>query len=153
MASCEMCGASGDLKETRVEGTVLDLCDDCQEMGEPVDQSDNVTQATRTTTPSRSQEPADNEVVPDFDNRVKRAREDHGLSVSGLADQLKEKDSVVRRVESGDLTPDQDLARKFERTLDITLYETPPELEGGGRDRTTTEQTIGDVAEVRERDS
>lgn len=150
MATCEMCGEAGDLKETRVEGTVLDLCEDCQDMGEPVDRSDQVTQTTRPSTSSRSS--PEKEVVPDVDSRVKKAREDRNLSVSGLADQINEKESVVRRVEAGKLTPDRDLARTFEKALGVTLYETPPELEGGGRRETTREQTLGDVADVRQSD-
>lgn len=141
-----MCGSSGDLKKTKVEGTTLKLCENCQEVGDVVEESTPSRKKRTSSTPSPG---VQEEVVPDFDERVKRAREENDMTVSDLADRLKEKNSVVKRVESGSLTPDRDLARKFESELGIVLYEKPPEEPSASTTEDSGETTIGDVADVR----
>lgn len=155
MGTCEMCGGDGPLKKTKVEGTTLKLCEDCQSVGDVVESSSGTVTRSRSSSSSRSRTNRSSgggkELAPDAGKRVKRAREDSGLSVSDLADRLKEKDSVVRRIESGKLTPDRSLARKLERKLDVDLYEEAPEVaQQAGTE--ASEATIGDVADVRKQD-
>lgn len=157
MATCEMCGESGDLKKTKVEGATLDLCEDCQEVGEVVSQPTAQVSSSSTSsrsTPSRQRDDDVEELVEDFNRRVKQARENRGLSVSELAQKVKEKESVIRRVESAKLSPDRKLATKLESALGVTLYEELSTPTGGkaDTDEPSGGQTIGDVAEVRERD-
>ncbi|MDY6761679.1 MAG: multiprotein-bridging factor 1 family protein [Candidatus Nanohaloarchaea archaeon] len=146
MATCEMCGEAADLKRTRVEDATLDLCEDCREVGEVVD-----TPSSGSATASTSSRPStpDEDVLPGYGNRVKQAREARDLSVQALAEELKEKTSVVRRVESEKLTPDRGLAGKFERALDIEIYGTPPQGNDASSSTDSGGQTIGDVADVR----
>lgn len=149
-----MCGQEGDLKKTKVEGARLDLCEDCREVGEVVESSATSTPATsdrptRTTPPGPT---AHRELVEGFDRKVKRAREARDLGVQELAQMMKEKTSVVRRVESGRLKPDRDLARKFERQLDVELYSAPPEEPSVSSESDEEEQTLGDVADVKRGD-
>ncbi|MDY6769521.1 MAG: multiprotein bridging factor aMBF1 [Candidatus Nanohaloarchaea archaeon] len=148
MAGCEMCGAEDDLKETRVEGARLDLCSDCREVGDVVERSTPSTGTRSRSSSSTTPSTPDETVLPGYDDTVKAAREDRGLSIADLADALKEKESVVRRVETGKLTPDRDLARKFERELDIDIYGTPPETPDASGSSDGGGQTIGDVADV-----
>ncbi len=162
MATCEICGKSGELLKTKVEGTTLELCDDCQDLGEVTETASSsststasTSTSTTTTSSSRSRsqrnEPG-GELVEDFDTRVKQAREQQDLSPQDLADQIKEKESVVHRVETGKLSPDQRLAQKLENALDITLYDNMDEVTGYNTDTDTAGgPTIGDVAEVRDR--
>ncbi|MDY6774417.1 MAG: multiprotein bridging factor aMBF1 [Candidatus Nanohaloarchaea archaeon] len=149
MATCEMCGEDGDLKKTEVEGARLKLCEDCREVGEVVETGSSGT--TRTRSRSKDSTP-DEEVLPGYGSEVKQAREARDMSVDDLADALKEKNSVVKRVESENLTPDRKLARKFETELGVEIYGTPPEEPQSGTGSSTGEKTIGDVAEVRKSD-
>lgn len=153
MATCEICGEPGDLKKTKVEGTTLDLCDDCQDLGEAIGSNQPKTRKKPSKPRSRpNRREPDTNLVEDFGTRVKHARESKELSVTDLATKIKEKDSVIRRVETGKLSPDRKLARKLESALGITLYDT---LSGTthptGETGDTGEQTLGDVAEVRDR--
>jgi putative transcription factor len=87
------------------------------------------------------------EVVADYDERIREAREAAGLSQAELGDQLNEKASFIRKLEHGESLPSDDLRRKLERGLDIEL------LEGGGSDGDTewsggdaeSGMTLGDV--------
>lgn len=143
MGTCEMCGESGTLEKTKVEGAKLDLCENCQELGETVEQPRTTKTGSR-----RSQSTPEEEILSGYGEKVKAARESRDITVKELAEQLKEKESVVKRVESERLTPDQGLARKFESTLDIDIYGTPGETASTTDLDNTAERTIGDVADV-----
>lgn len=156
MGTCEVCGESGDLMKTKVEGTTLKLCDDCQDLGEVVGSpaaTPSPTPTKQSTSKSRSsRDDPDDELAEDFSTRVKQAREQKNMSPKELAETLKEKKSVVHRVETGKLFPDRKLAKKLENALGITLYETTSSATGYEQDTDSAgAQTIGDVADVRDR--
>jgi putative transcription factor len=85
------------------------------------------------------------EVATDYDERIRRAREGESLSQEDLARELNEKASLIRKLERGDVLPSDEVQRKLERRLDISLTEgggdADADWEGG--DGTTT--TLGDV--------
>ena len=87
------------------------------------------------------------ELVQDYDQRIRNARESRGLSQEELANQLNEKASLIRKLERGDVLPSDGVQRKLERELDITLSES-----GGSEEETewsggsaTGGTTLGDV--------
>jgi len=86
------------------------------------------------------------EVVPDYDGRIRSARESRGLSQEDLARELNEKASLIRKLERGDMLPTDSVQSKLERELDIALTEGSgegdAEWESGGSAGTTT---LGDV--------
>jgi putative transcription factor len=63
------------------------------------------------------------ELAGDYDDRLRNAREQAGLSQEDLADQLNEKASVIRKLERGDSLPSDDVREKLESHLDISLTE------------------------------
>jgi len=63
------------------------------------------------------------EIATDYDERIRTARESTGLSQEELADQLNEKASLIRKLERGDTLPTDEVQRKLERALDISLVE------------------------------
>ena len=85
------------------------------------------------------------EVATDYDQRIRQAREGEGLSQEELAKELNEKASLIRKLERGDVLPSDEVQRKLERRLDISLVEgaDDDETEWEGGDGTTT--TLGDV--------
>jgi putative transcription factor len=85
------------------------------------------------------------EVATDYDDRIRTAREDRGLSQEDLANQLNEKASLIRKLERGDVLPSDEVQRKLERELDISLSEGggSEDAEWSGGSSTTT--TLGDV--------
>lgn len=76
---------------------------------------------------------ADLEVVENYAYLVRTAREKLGLTAAELAARIKEKESVVKRVESGRLRPTIELARKLERALGVKLLEKTSEGEEAAR--------------------
>ncbi len=94
------------------------------------------------------------EVVPDYAERVRRARERLGMSQEELAIRVKERVNVIKRIEAGTLTPTVDLAKRLEKVLGIKLLEPVVEEELGAqatrRRRGEFELTLGDIVEIRE---
>lgn len=63
------------------------------------------------------------ELASDYDERLRKAREQEGLSQEALADALNEKASVIRKLERGDSLPSDDVREKLESHLGISLTE------------------------------
>ncbi|MFC4552515.1 MULTISPECIES: multiprotein bridging factor aMBF1 [Halorussus] len=171
MVQCEMCGAeTGSPKTIKVEGAELDVCDNCADFGTEVKtQSDSGSTSTKYSTSSSSSSSSSSassgstsggssrsrrndmfddmdEVAQDYDDRIRRARENAGLSQEDLANELNEKASLIRKLERGDILPSDEVQQKLERKLDISLTaggSTDDEEWSGGS--STGEYTLGDV--------
>lgn len=79
--------------------------------------------------PAPNREP-EYEIDPEYNLKIRQAREKMGLSQDQLGMMLNEKLSVVRMVETRKLKPDPLLARKFMHHLKINLLIPLSELEG-----------------------
>lgn len=145
MVQCEMCGAeTGAPKTIKVEGAELQVCDSCAGFGTEVTTQDAgsststkySTSSTGTSSDSTSSSGGGGgtrrrrdmfdqmeEVAPDYDDRIRNAREAEGISQEELAKSINEKASLVRKLERADMLPSDDVQRKLEKRLDITLTE------------------------------
>ncbi len=155
---CEMCGNNDKLKKTRIEGAVLKVCSDCQDTGKVLRSSSSgrsdSKRKQRKKKGKKKPRAQKKQLDPDFDEKVKEAREDKGWSMEKLADLMNEKESVVKRVESGDLKPDKKLAGKMKKHLGVKLYKRRSGIGYGHSDGGSSggKATIGDVAEVKKKD-
>jgi len=168
---CEMCGKDASLKRTKVEGAELKLCDECQAAGEVVEtgssgsssssssggrssrsSSGSSSSGSSSSSSSKRRKPRDQQesLRPDFDSLVRSARSEKDYTKEELADEIKEKTSVISRIESGSLKPDQRLARKLKKTLDVELYGGSEDISHQTRssDEDAGGATIGDVASI-----
>ncbi|WP_114575663.1 multiprotein bridging factor aMBF1 [Saliphagus sp. LR7] len=171
MVQCEMCGAeTSSPKTVKIEGAELDVCSDCTDFGTEVRTESASSTSTKYSTDSGSDSgsgsgstggttasagggsPPDmfddmDELVTDYDERIRSAREDRELSQSDLADELNEKASLIRKLERGDTLPSDRVQSKLERFLDIGLSADggaggDSEWSGGS---STGSYTLGDV--------
>jgi putative transcription factor len=85
------------------------------------------------------------EVATDYDERIRAAREQQGLSQEDLASQLNEKASVIRKLERGDILPSDDVQKKLEKKLGISLTEGSSDEEADWSGGSSTTTTLGDV--------
>ncbi|MFB6191960.1 MAG: multiprotein bridging factor aMBF1 [Haloarculaceae archaeon] len=176
MVQCEMCGTDVASPTTvKIEGAELDVCDDCTEFGTEVRTDDSSSTSTKYSTSSSSSGSSSSsassgggrsgsggggggsgsrrdmfdemdEVAQDYHQRIREARESRDLSQSELAKGLNEKASLIRKLERGDVLPSDEMQRKLERALDISLsaggeYGDEEYDSGGG----VGSQTLGDV--------
>jgi putative transcription factor len=88
------------------------------------------------------------ELVQDYDDVIRDARERAGLSQEALAKDLNLKASLIRKLEHGDTLPSDDVRQKLESKLDIDLSAAggtdDADWDGGS---STGEYTLGDVVE------
>ncbi len=145
---CEICGSNIRGKAHRVilEGTELNVCDACAKYGHEVKQVPKATATGTGKAPagkvSAGKVPAGitfrtssrrrpdmfdqmtDELLTDYGFAIRRAREARGMSQEELAIAIKEKASLLKKLEREDLRPTDGVRKKLERVLGISLTET-----------------------------
>ena len=169
MPQCEMCGAErASLTTTKVEGAELELCDDCKDFGTEVKTEPSSTSTSKYSTSSSSSGASSStsssgggggggrrrdmfdqmdEIASEYDQIIRTAREDEGLSQEDLANELNEKASLIRKLERGEMLPSDDVKSKLERRLGISLSEGSDDEEASWESDSSMTQTLGDVVE------
>jgi putative transcription factor len=165
-----MCGAeSSSLTTTKVEGAELELCDSCTDFGTEVRTESSSSSSTKYSTSSSSSASSSSstsggssgggggsrrrrdmfddmeELAADYDDRIRSAREERGLSQEDLANELNEKASLIRKLERGDILPSDEVQTKLERKLDISLSEGAGDEDAEWSSGSSTTTTLGDV--------
>lgn len=140
---CEMCGADVEnLQRATVEGTRMQVCGNCSDFGvEEVGADEEVTGRSKVTKSLEERQKRQSsrdvydehqeELVPDYGDRVREARESRGWSQEELATEIKEKQSVISKVENQSRQPRDELVDILEKELGITLMEVPDTPQGG----------------------
>ena len=137
---CEVCGRKifGKPLNAVIEGAKMIVCGECAKLGtvylEPaLLPTPPKRRITKPPTPKGSiKEPTLKvtetlELTDNFSLQIRRAREKLGLSHEDLGRKIGEKVSVLRKIETGKMTPDNQLAEKLEHTLRIRLLVPPSE--------------------------
>lgn len=116
-----------------IEGARLTVCTDCSKHGklvweeEPKPKAETKPKGLRVPVQVQIQRPAapavdtSSELVQDFRERIREAREKLGLSHEDLGKKLNEKVSLLRKIETGKMTPNNNLATRLEHVLKIKL--------------------------------
>ncbi len=163
---CEMCGETirGTPKLVRVEGAELQVCSKCEKFGTEVQQVRR-TDIARPAAPRQGAPKApvavpaayrkrdlfdfiEGDIVDDYNERIRHARMEKGLSQKELAMQMKEKEHLIQKIENHDLIPEENVRRKLEKVLGIRLIDTPaPEAEK--KVPGTLAPTLGDLTVIR----
>ena len=92
------------------------------------------------------------ELVADFSPKIRQAREKLGLSHEDLGKKINEKVSVLRKIESAKMTPDNLLVEKLQHALRIKLMAPVAEPKVPTKALATTHPTaptLGDIALVK----
>lgn len=145
---CEMCGDESDsVIRVSVEGSILSVCPKCAKFGKPLatpatsssgggwsssgggptsDVQDRVgSHQKRMAERDLYTELPDLELAPDWNQRIRIAREKMGLTQEQFGARINEKVSVVHKLESRAMVPPDALVRKLEKTLKVRLTEKP----------------------------
>ena len=160
---CEVCGHRivGKSYRATIEGAKMIVCGKCAKLSsaswEP--QFPRPVKRPAKLSPSKIKkkrqppEPTQElELVGDVSLRVRQGREELGLSHEDLGRKLGEKVSVLRKIESGKMTPDHKLASKLEYTLKVKLLAPLSEPKvPSTRLLRPHETTLGEVARVKKK--
>jgi putative transcription factor len=154
---CEICGMPiiGRPYYAEVDGVEMVLCASCymklvrSGRAKPIRRR----QQPRKASPPRARSASsitEYEIVEDYDEKIKSARQAKGLTTKELALKLKISESLLRKIEQGKLKPSIDLARRIERLLGVKLVvptEEPEAMEGSRGEGEYP--TLGDVVVIR----
>jgi len=151
---CDMCGSEERLYKTNIEGTILNVCKNCSKFGKVIGQvKEEIPKEKKHKEIEKIEEPEEEIiqlVVNDFAARVRKAREKLGLNQEDFAKKIKEKESIVHKLETGEFKPNLDLAKKLEKILRIKLIEEYKE-EGKATKIKTDELTVGDLIKIKKK--
>lgn len=129
MASCEICGIQiiDHGERVYVEGNLLTVCKACSKRGKPSNNPQNI-QRKLPARPKKIEKPdkitfEDSAIlVKDFSEVIRNSRMSKGFTHEQLGFLIQERASLLRKIESGSLKPDEVLAKKLERFFRINLY-------------------------------
>ena len=129
MASCEICGTQildyGE--KVYVEGNLITVCKTCSKRGKPLKNQQEI-QRKPAMRPKKIEKLDkitfdDSAILIDnFSEVIRNSRMANGLTHEQLGLLIKERVSLLRKIESGTLKPDEGLSRKLERFFRINLY-------------------------------
>lgn len=161
--NCDICGRDivGQAFRVRVEGAKLLVCSSCQRLGKPY-KEDPITirpplRGTTVPRPMRRKAPElpkgmdEFDVAEDYAERVRRQRMKLGLSQEDLARRVREKLSVIQKIETGKMAPDTRLCRELEHELKVKLLVPRKEAPEVPKKAAPTEVTLGDIIRIKDK--
>ena len=162
---CEMCGKESDLtKIIFIEGTQLRVCKECSRFGEGAESKGGGARKAASAAPSRTvveerlqarerrmqtrsiysdEETVD--LVPDYAKVIREARMARDWKQEVLAAKINEKVSVIAKLESGSMRPNDALLRKLEHELGVKLTEKVAMVKAEGGQSQGKVLTLGDM--------
>ena len=159
---CEICGKpvpENNPIRAKIEGSVMVVCKECSKLGKiqkappkpkfaKQEKSKRPTK-TRSQNYSRRDEPTD-ELIEDFDVEIRKARESRNWSREDLGKKINERVSVITRIETGKMTPDTKLTKKFEKALNIKLLEKIDNVDlNQFVSNSSGERTLGNIMKIK----
>ncbi len=139
---CEMCGSREAVVKILVEGVVLNVCEKCSRYGKIIQEKSIEIEKEREKEVSLFEEVP----IEDFSKTVRKLREENKLTQEELANKIKEKVSVIKRIEEGWIPP-EDVIKKLEKFFEIKLtekIETTQIIEKKPEEKLT----LGDIVDV-----
>ena len=159
---CEICGKpvpENNPIRAKIEGSVVVVCKECSKLGKiqkappkpkfRKQEKNKRPTSTRNKSYSRNDEPSE-ELIEDFNNEVRKAREAKNWSREDLGKKINERVSVITRIETGKMTPDIKLTKKLEKALGITLLEKVENVDlNQFINNSTGERTLGNIMKIK----
>ncbi|ALU11951.1 XRE family transcriptional regulator [Ignicoccus islandicus DSM 13165] len=153
---CEMCGSPIEGKAYRVvvEGTEMLLCERCyrsvRAKAVPTTTKKKVEKKEERKVEKPKKKVVEYEIVEDYYERVREARERLGMSRAELGMKVGVGENVIKRIELGRLEPDLELAKKLEKALNVKLIRKVEYTEEEGQAKLPSEElTLGDIVVIR----
>lgn len=132
--NCEICGREikGKGFKIVVEGSEVTVCGSCKQYGTEKKPSVASQPGARRVVLKKKKVSTKieftEELVEDFHVIVKREREKRGWSQEQLAKKIQEKESLIKKIENAEITPEPEVVEKLEKLFNIKLREQVPEI-------------------------
>ncbi len=158
---CEMCGKDVTfLRKVTIEGVSLEVCSECAKFGVeskkevPKEQAPKPIIAQRLEIREKRSRPRDvlegfdkEDLVEDYAQRIRIAREKTGMSQKELAMKINERVTILSKIESAQMRPDEKIIAKLQNELGIVLKERVPEF-AAAKESTRASLTLADLIKM-----
>lgn len=162
---CEICGKKTDkLYKVEIEGSIAMVCEDCKVYGREIKEENKYSHKVsirhkNTTTKYLNKhykyEEPEEQIIENYASILRKAISNK-YTVEELAHNLGIKESYMRKIINGELTPSLEEAKRMEKVLGITLIEKTPlpseeipshKSENAKKEREKNEEklTLGDI--------
>ena len=146
MPFCPLCGKKvKNLFKIEIEGSILEVCENCTKFGKRVIEKPKYQPIKKIKAKKLELE----ELIPDYGKIIKLYRERKGMTRKDFAKALVEKESVIRRIEESQMEPDEQLRKKIEKLLGVSLVRKYEETKKLIKRKKKLDLTVGDVIEVK----
>ena len=162
---CELCGGEirGAPRIVHIEGAELRVCMPCSKYGTEVQKPRSPSAApeprARPGSPRPLQPPVqrrrrdlfdrmEGDIAEDYSDRIRRARVAKGWTEKQLALEIMERELLIKKVEKGDLVPEEELRKKLEKVLGISLLESAEDEVKAAKGKGMT-TTLGDIISIK----
>lgn len=160
MATCEMCGKTVGTRRYMVEGTVMNLGLECSKYGTALDSpapagsKAAITQnlqkrESRLTSRSVFDQQEQMTLIENYGSLIHKARDAKGWTHEQLGNKVQARVPELKHIEANKLRPSDDLTKRLEKELGITLREKlegpPPAVSGVKKPTGSASLTIGDL--------
>ena len=143
---CELCGKNTNkLYKVLIEGTILNVCEDCKKYGKPVDEKGNVIEKK-----VEIKEIVGEVVDENYNKILIKYREEHNLKQEDMAKLLGIKENLYKAIENKKIIPDLNLAKKIEKILNIKITRKEVLTEKIDNNKRPDYVTVGDILEFEE---
>jgi len=116
---CEICGKRKAITKVLIEGAEMMACASCANLGKKISKSPPSKPTSQSYHKMRIRKEID--IVDGYGWRIKKARQELGLSLEELAKKINEKSGYLEMVEQERTLPSLKLAKKLEAVLKISL--------------------------------
>ncbi len=125
MGACELCGKKTEqLIKVKIDSTTMNVCKECSKYGKKIETpKTNFFRGGFRNRNKNDKDATEEFVVKNYGTLIREARERQNLKPEDFAKKINEKESLLRKVESGNHKPSIPLARKIEKFFHIKLVD------------------------------
>lgn len=152
---CELCGReTSDCKPALIDGVKMMVCNRCLQHGKALSveskKSASDVRKAMEQRAMRSRKPdvyekMEKVLVSDWNTRIRKARKANNLSREELGFRVGERTVTISKIENGDLRPSDDVVKKLEKELDISLMEEVKAAPSHAKSSSGRGLTLGDL--------
>ncbi len=154
--NCEICGREikGKGFKIVVEGSEMTVCSSCKQYGSERKPSIASQQGARRVVLRKKRSSTkiefQDELIENYHLIVRKEREKKGWSQEQLAKKIQEKESLIKKIENAEITPEPEVIEKLEKLFNIKLREQIPEIKIEGKGKILS-PTLGDIVVVKKK--
>lgn len=121
---CDLCGSRTELYQAVVEGSIVDVCRNCLKFGKQLEKKESFDVDKLIKINKKLKEENLSFLRNDYNILLREKREKLNLTQEELAKKLNEKISVIQKLETKSMTPNDKLVKKLEDFFGFKLTET-----------------------------